>query len=71
MKTAPYLTRAGLYLHDAGRVIEEALADIAIADQQHPEKQNEISKLRVKINRTKLRLAALARHAAALSKTKH
>lgn len=64
----PALSRAKMFLESAQTQVEEALADVALADRSHPEKQNEISKLRVKINRTKLRLRTLARHAETLSK---
>lgn len=65
----PALFRAKQFLDTAHTYVEEALADIAIADRAHPEKGNSFSKLRVKIHRTKLRLKALARHADTLSKT--
>lgn len=61
------LDRARMYLENAKTYVEEALQDVALADKAQPEKKNEISKLRVKINRTKLRLRTLARHADTLS----
>ena len=64
-----HLARAACYLgHGCDNVISEALKDVAIADKSQPEKKNEISKLRVNINRAKLRLRALARRAETLSK---
>lgn len=66
--TGSYLNRAALFLRrGCDSSIDEALKDIAFADKMQPDKQNEISKLRVKIRRVRQRLLALAQRAETLS----